>query len=310
VFLGETLTSLLGDVVAGKEPKVGKEKSFLKMGAHQLAQLFQDNTDRNRTSPFAFTGNKFEFRAVGSSASTGFPTTILVAALTEIFEESYQFVEGELQKGCGIEDALKSLTKKWYLKSAHVVFNGDGYSQEWVEEAKKRGLPNYRTTPEALKVFKDEKQIQVLSHYHILNGREIETRYNVLVERYLKIATIEWETLHGLLGRNIFPSLMKYKKELLDLMVSLKSVGQDERVEKQLLSSVQHLSIQLHQSQEEIQYLFVKMPHHDHQQSIDWIGEKIVPQMKKMTELIAQVEQIVPESYWPWPTYQEMLFIR
>jgi glutamine synthetase len=310
VFLGDTLTSLLQDVVNGKEPVVGQEKSFLKMGAHQLAQLFQDNTDRNRTSPFAFTGNKFEFRAVGSSVSTGFPTTILVGALTEIFDESNRFMEEEFKKGTGKEDVLKKLITKWYKKSSHIVFNGDGYSADWVKEAHKRGLPNYRTTPEALKVFKDESQTQFLARYDILSNRELETRYNVLVERYLKMAEIEWNTLKGMLDQTIFPAIMKYKQELLGLILSQKSLGHDDSLETAYLKKLQLMATKLKGYQEQLEEFTEKMPHHDHQKAIDWVAQHMMPVIQQMAGVLASVESLIPDAHRSWPNYQDMLFIR
>ena len=154
------ISAYLGDTLHKIFHAIAEDKSFtpthnnvMDLGTNQLAHLLKDNTDRNRTSPFAFTGNKFEFRAVGSSQAIGFPMTILNAAVTEVMIEANSYMEAELARGQSIDQSLMSLTKKLTSQSFQAVFNGDGYSKEWVEEAARRGLPNLRTTPEALKTM-------------------------------------------------------------------------------------------------------------------------------------------------------------
>jgi len=190
IFLGGTLTRIYDSILSGATSKPSDSKSVDLM-AEQLVHLLMDNTDRNRTSPFAFTGNRFEFRGVGSSHAIGFPLSILNAAVAEVIEDSNGILEAELKKGVNVEDALLGLVRKWMGNSRKVVFNGDGYSGDWIVEAEKRGLPNLKNTAEALKVLKDEKAITFLTGSSIYTKDELTTRYNVQLKRYNQHREIE-----------------------------------------------------------------------------------------------------------------------
>ncbi|MFP5491672.1 MAG: glutamine synthetase III [Bacteriovoracia bacterium] len=310
VFLGDTITKILDTMVAGGKytPDV---KKAMDLGARQLASLFKDNTDRNRTSSFAFTGNKFEFRACGSSASIAYPLSILNAAVAEVFAETNTFLEEQIKAGKSADEALIMVTHKWYNNAKAVVFNGDGYSDNWVQEAKKRGLSNNRTTPEAISVFKDQKKISFLTETGVFRQGEIQTRANVMLERYIKCREIEFRTQSAMVHKQILPCAIAYKSELSQSIAAIKTAGGDVSVEtdmlkrlgditKTLLSKAEGLdsgSEKYHKSLDESGYA-------------DKIAHELMPISNEIAQLCNAVEEIVPEDSWPLPKYYDMLFIR
>jgi glutamine synthetase len=293
-----------------------EEKTFtpnlnkvLDLGSNQLAHLLLDNTDRNRTSPFAFTGNKFEFRAVGSSQAIGFPMTILNAAVTEVMEESNVLLEKDIASGLTIDQGLMNLIKKHMANSFKVVFNGDGYSNEWVEEAKRRGLPNLRTTPEALMVLTDKANSDFLVKLGIYKAEEIETRYNVLLERYIKIREIEFETMMDMIHQFVIPSALEYKKLLAKLIINQKEIGVASNFEMDSFKKVSHKIDEIH---EKSQMLFKELEseHHDHQKYAEKIANELMPVTTSMSLICNALEELIPNHFYRLPKYYDMLFLR
>jgi glutamine synthetase len=311
VFLGDTLTKILDSMVSGGK-YVHSARQVLDLGARQLADLMKDNTDRNRTSPFAFTGNKFEFRACGSSASIGYPLSILNAAVADIFEETNKLLEDEIAKGKTPDDALMAVVLKWYGNAQKVVFNGDGYSQDWVKEAEKRGLGNMRTTPEAIAVLKDGKKTNFLVQTGVFREGEISTRHNVMLERYIKCRQIELKTLSAMIHQQVLPAAVQYKAQLSESVKRLKDIsGADSSLEVDLLRDLSDLSKTLYDETRSLIHSLDELHHKgDEEMMAKKIASDLMPRSFKLADVCNQIEEIVPDSMWPVPKFYDMLFIR
>lgn len=310
------ISAYLGDTLNNIFHAIAEDKSFtpthnkvMDLGTNQLAHLLKDNTDRNRTSPFAFTGNKFEFRAVGSSHAIGFPMTILNAAVAEVMLEANIYIKGELQKSQSIDQALMSLTKKLTSQSFQAVFNGDGYSKEWVTEAAKRGLPNLRTTPEALKTMTEKGAYDFLVNLGIFKAEEIDTRYNILLERYIKIREIELETMIDMIHQFVIPSGLEYKKVLGELIKGQKDVGVSSQFEMDAykkvsskIDEVYSLSQSLHKE--------LSGDHFDHQKYAEKIAQELMATSTTMANICNELEDLIPNQFYTLPKYYDMLFLR
>ncbi|MFL5783121.1 MAG: glutamine synthetase III [Bacteriovoracaceae bacterium] len=311
VFLGDTLTKILDSMVSGGKYSPSA-RQVLDLGARQLADLMKDNTDRNRTSPFAFTGNKFEFRACGSSASIGYPLSILNAAVADIFEETNKMLEDEIAKGKTADDALMAVTLKWYGNAQKVVFNGDGYSQDWVKEAEKRGLGNMRTTPEAIAVLKDGKKTNFLVQTGVFRESEISTRHNVMLERYIKCRQIELKTLSAMIHQQVLPAAVQYKATLSESVKRMKEIsGVDVSLEVDLLKDLADLSKTLYDETRSLMHTLDESHHKlDEESFAKKISSELMPKSFKIAEVCNKIEEIVPEDMWPVPKFYDMLFIR
>jgi glutamine synthetase len=307
-YLGDTLHKIF-HAIAEDKSFTSTHNNVMDLGTNQLAHLLKDNTDRNRTSPFAFTGNKFEFRAVGSSQAIGFPMTILNAAVTDVMLEANTFLEAQLASGQTIDQSLVALTKKLTAQSFHAVFNGDGYSKEWVTEAERRGLPNLRTTPEALKTMTEKGTYDFLVKLGIFKAEEIETRYNILVERYIKIREIELETMIGMIHQFVIPSGLEYKKVLASLIKGQNDVGVPSQFEldaykkvSRKIDEVYALSQSLHKE--------LSGEHSDHQKYAEKIAQELMATSTLMANLCNELEELIPNQFYNLPTYYDMLFLR
>ena len=302
-YLGDTLGNIFKSIAEDTTFSPTKNK-VIDLGTNQLAQLLKDNTDRNRTSPFAFTGNKFEFRAVGSSHAIGFPMTILNAAVTEIMMEANTYLEVELAKGQSVDQALTSLTKKLATESHNAVFNGDGYSKEWVQEADKRGLPNLRTTPEALKTMTEKGAYDFLVKLGIFQAEEIETRYNILLERYIKIREIELETMIDMIHQFVIPSGLEYKNVLAKVIKNQAAINVTSHFE---MESFKKVSAKIDEVYALSQNLGKELNgnHDDHQK----YAEKIAMELMGVSTTIATICNEL-EEFYSLPKYYDMLFLR
>lgn len=309
IFLGDTLTKILDSMVSGGKYE-NSVSTLLDIGARQLAELAKDNTDRNRTSPFAFTGNKFEFRACGSSASIGYPLSILNAAVIDVFEDTNVLIEDELSRGKTIEEALSVVILKWYGNAQKAVFNGDGYSEDWVKEATKRGLPNLRTTPEAISVLKDLNKTNVLVKSGVFRESEISTRHNVMLERYIKCREIELKTLRGMILKHIIPAAVEYKGVLANNIAKQKEVGADYGLESELLKDLSSLSKWLYEQTQVLTSTMEEMHKNlDEESYAKKIATELMPLSVQLADMCNQIEEIVPDQNWPVPKFFDMLFI-
>ncbi len=309
VFLGHTLDQIVTQIRDGKTPTLGHTEPFLEVGTEQLAQLLKDNTDRNRTSPFAFTGNKFEFRAVGSSMAVGFPIGVLNAAVADVFKDSADYLEELLAKGKSIDEGLRLVAQKWIAHAQNVIFNGDGYSKEWEKEAARRGLPNFKSTPEALKVYLNSGKTAFLTESNIFRQSELAMRFNAACERYITLREIEFRTLISLVNQTVIPAALAYKQDLARSIKNQKDLNIDCKVDVALLKKSNEL---INEAFELVSSLSDELHGErlDHDKHATHIAEHLLPISVKLSDICAAIEEIVPNHLWPLPKAREMLFLR
>jgi glutamine synthetase len=317
IFIGKYLTDVLNQV----ESRVGgnfdeADEAMLKLDIHKsIPELMLDNTDRNRTSPFAFTGNKFEFRAVGSSANCAGPMTILNSVMAETLKNFKIEVDALIEKGEKKEVAIMQIIQKYIVESKRVLFEGDGYSDEWEKEAEKRGLPNVKTTPVSLDAFAADKAKKLFEDHHIYNHLELEARHEIMLEEYIKKVQIEARVMGDIASTMILPAAVKYQNMLLENIVGLKTLN---------------ISSNLYESQQAVLEKIC-----EHINAISKNVEAMIEARKKANEISStrekaiaycddikikyfdtiryhadKLELMVDDSIWPLPKYRELLFIR
>jgi len=309
IFLGDQLFKIMSDIEKGAITSE-TDKEFIDFGVSTLPLLLKDNTDRNRTSPFAFTGNKFEFRAVGSSQSISWPSTVLNLIITE----SIDFVADALEKkGGDIKKTAFEVIKEVLKDSKKVLFNDNGYTKEWEDEAAKRGLPNYKTTPEAIKVLADDKSKKLFAKYGILSEVEVVSRYNIFVERYIKEMEIEALTLYGMILNNIIPAGLEYQGRIAKSIEATEKVlgsSPDITIQKELLKKICALISSLSKAADELITLKNKAnSSHDEQAVSEFYCKNVKAKMVEIRGYADDLEKIVDDQMWPLPKYWEMLFI-
>jgi len=307
-YLGDALSDVFNSIASGKTLAPGKDGD-LDVGASQLAMVAKDNTDRNRTSPFAFTGNKFEFRAVGSSHAIGFPLTILNAAVCESFCEANQKMEVILKTGKSAKEAALEIVKECLNESSAIIFNGDNYSEDWVKEAKKRGLPNLRTSADAFSVLNDKSAMKFISDLGILSEGEIETRRNAFVEKYITCREIEFNSLNQMVFQHVLPSAFEYKTKLATLIKEAKSIGVEFSIEEKMMKRLNLLIDSIHSTAQILSHGIENLSG-DEMRDAEEIANNLLPLSETIANSCNELEQIIPSDNWHLPTYLEMLFIR
>jgi glutamine synthetase len=308
VYMGDTLEKILMAVKDGKTYDPNTDTS-MDMGAQQLADLNKDNTDRNRTSPFAFTGNKFEFRACGSEMSIGFPISVLNAAIADVFCESADFITEKTSEGMNAEEALTALTKKWMTNAEKVIFNGDGYSSNWLAEAESRGLPNLRTSPDAIPMIINEKENSFLLRQKVFTKGELNTRYNVLLERYHTVRLIEFNTLLEMVNQHVIPAVIDYKKVLSEVLSFQKDFNFSSNLEQNIYEELNNIAKDLSVKTTSLNGTINSLSEDVATSSLD-IAYKLMPLSEEIAELCNKIEEIIPSKYWGLPKYYDMLFLR
>ena len=307
-YLGDTLSEVLMAISKGKNIKPGVH-SDLDIGAGQLAMVAKDNTDRNRTSPFAFTGNKFEFRAVGSSHAIGFPLTVLNTAVAESFVEANKRLDELLSGGKSPRDAALQITKECLDESSVVIFNGDNYSAEWVKEAEKRGLPNLKTSADAFAVLDKKESMAFLTKMGVLSEIEIKMRRNAFIERYITCREIEFDTLSQMVFQHVLPSAFAYKTKLATLIREAKSVGVECGIEQEILKRLTLLVDNVHSQSQNLTH-GVESLSGDKMKDAKTIATELLGISEKIADSCNELEKIIPSENWSLPTYLEMLFLR
>jgi glutamine synthetase len=307
IFLGEQLTDVFEQIERGTVTG-SKASGTLTVGVDTLPPLPMHAGDRNRTSPFAFTGNKFEFRAVGSSQSIAGP----LVALNTIVAESLDFIATELEQATGgdparLPAAVESLLQKMIDSHKAVVFNGNGYSQEWQEEAARRGLPNLKATPEALDALIGPATIAMFEKYGVLSEREVRSRYEIYMERYCKDLNTEAQAALQVAKTMILPAAYRYQGELVDIATKLKTLGQSPH-----LGTLEKLTKLVGELESRIDSLEQAVAHQgcDLRAEVSHFHDDVVPAMLAVRDTADQLETILPDDLWPLPTYREMLFIK
>lgn len=317
IFIGKYLTDVLNQI----EKRVGDkfdetDEAMLKLDIHKsIPELMLDNTDRNRTSPFAFTGNKFEFRAVGSSANCAIPMTVLNTIMAQTLREFKTEVDALIDKGEKKEVAIMEVIKKYIVKSKKVLFEGDGYSEEWEKEAKKRGLPNVKTTPEALDAFITKKSKELFESNDIYNHLELEARHEIMLEDYIKKVQIEARVMGDLASTYILPSGVKYLNTLLTNIKQMKDLGMPAKLyanQKQIAEKVaEHIQIISDNVEEMIEARKKANNLTDtRKKAIAYCNDIKGKYFDIIRYNADKLELVVDDNVWQLPKYRELLFLK
>ncbi len=308
IFLGDELGAIVDALISGDEYH-SAERVALDLGVAVLPKFLKDNTDRNRTSPFAFTGNKFEFRMPGSSVNLSDANMILNTAMAKSLKDFADAMEGK--EGAEFEKAAIAYIKKTLIDHQRIIFNGNGYSEEWEEEAARRGLPNNRTTAEALPCLVSEKSISLFEEFGVMSETEVKSRYEVKLDKYTKLLNIEARVMIRMARRTYLPAISDYMANLASNIVTVKSaisgadMDEHEALLKTLLKGVNATGkcvrelIARHDAAEAIE---------DLQEQANAYAEKVIPAMEALRAEVDALECIVERDYWPVPTYNDILF--
>jgi glutamine synthetase len=306
VYLGDELTQIIESIAKGKP--ITAKKGQLHVGVDVIPAIPMHSGDRNRTSPMAFTGNRFEFRAVGSSHSIAGPLVALNTIVAESLDYCASFLEKADTSTPGkLGKAVERLVKAIYNESEKVVFNGDGYSDEWHAEAAERGLPSLRTTADALPVLKSSEVVSLFKKYKVLSKRELLSRYEVYAEQYVMSINVESNLMIEMARTLVFPAAIRYQSELAVSLANLKNVGIETDAD-----TLTHLTELIAQLQQGIKDLEAAKQKHlkTTNAECEWCRDSILPAMESVRAVVDQLEAIVADDLWPLPTYQEMLFMR
>jgi glutamine synthetase len=305
MFLGDELSDILSALETGKDYH-NKEKQQMEIGVTVLPHFPKDSTDRNRTSPFAFTGNKFEFRMLGSAISIADPNIVLNTAVAEVLR---QFAD-QLEKSQNFKADLAALIKKVFHEHKRIVFNGNNYSEEWVAEAKRLGLSNLKTTVDALPEFISEKSVDLFGKHHVFTKSELHSRYEILIDTYCKTVNIEALTMIDMVKSEVIPASISYQNELAKLLLQKKTLGGYEfSLEAHLLEKIAKLSSSMleklgilektvAESKEDRELLARAAFYHD----------KILASMLELRHVVDELETLVARKHWHLPTYAHLLY--
>lgn len=305
MFLGEQLEDVVSQLVETGTAARSLRGQKLETGVSTLPEFEKDATDRNRTSPFAFTGNKFEFRMVGASDSVAAPNTTLNAIVAEAFCEAADVLE----EAEDFDVAVHDLIKEYMTKHQRIIFNGDGYSQKWIEEAARRGLPNIKTTVEAVDALLTEKSVKLFEKFGIFTKVELESRAEVLYETYVKTMNIEARTMIDMGAKQYIPAIIDYTKSLADTVIAVQSVGVDTTVQKNLLVEVSDKLAKAKVALDELTEVRTQSKAiKNHKERAFFFKEQVVPAMNELRKHIDSLERIVDAKVWPVPNYGELIF--
>jgi len=306
MFVGEDLEALLNAIEKG-EDYLDLQDRTMNMGVKVLPQFKRDTTDRNRTSPFAFTGNKFEFRMPGSGASISCPSYMLNVTVAESLRQFADALEGSKD----MEASLKALIKETISKHKRIVFNGNNYSEEWVVTAESRGLLNLKSTVDALPLFTREKNLELLKRHCIFSEIEVRARQEILLREYCNLLNIEALTMTDMVNKDILPAVSGYIKTLTDTAIGKKALGPEIscELEKELVSNLSSISMSLHKTVQELDNALIEVNAIcDLFATAEYYNKKILPIMKEIRIAADTLETMTASGSWPFPTYGELLF--
>jgi glutamine synthetase len=309
VFMGDFLTSVINAIANGKAP-VNAAEAMLNLGVARLPEITQDLTDRNRTSPFAFTGNKFEFRAVGSSQSIALPVVLLNAAVAGAIAEIITAIKAEMKKTKKVDDAVLKVVRAVFKDTTPVRFEGNNYSDEWVKEAKKRGLLNLRRTPEALAQMVTPEARKLMTSLGILTNEELDSRYHVRLERYIKDMLIEMTMLREMIDTLVLPAAFEYSGSLISAAAQAKSAGVKGGPQVAQANTIAGMIADLQAAQARLVAAIEKADkmHDDLEKQARHLTSEGADAMAAVRTCADLIEVSVPDSSWPLPKYREMLF--
>ncbi len=304
MFLGDELSGIL-EAIAEDREYFARERTDMQTGVNVLPHFLRDTTDRNRTSPFAFTGNKFEFRSPGSSQSIAVPTTMLNSIVADELDGFYD----ELKDATDFADALQHLIRRTIIENKNIIFNGDGYSREWVEEAARRGLHNLPTTPDALPHLCDERNVALFERQGVYSRTELESRYVINLENYCKIIKIESLTMIEMAKKDILPAVSTYVRKMAEAVSCTRSIADVEcGFEVDMIRNLTNLSTNMYKKMRSLEELIAEAPQGDDQRLAEYYRDAIIPAMDRLRAVADEIEPLVGEKYWPYPTYGRMLF--
>ena len=306
IFLGDELAAIL-EAIESDKPYAGTKKTTLKLGVDVLPKFARDTTDRNRTSPFAFTGNKFEFRMLGSSNSISCANIMLNSAVAE----SLKIYADRLEGVENFEQSLHEMIKKTIKDHKRILFNGNGYDETWIEEAEKRGLMNYRTTPDCMPHLLDKKNVEMLTSHKVFTETELKSRCEIMLDNYCKTVVIEANTMVDMARKQILPAVEAYVKEVSKTAVAKKQFAPDAscEYEKKTVTKLSLLMEQILDKTETLEDEIMKLKFiSDVKQESYAIRDSILPKMGELRAVADEAEMLTADKYWPFPTYGELLF--
>ena len=305
VFLGEQLEDVLEQLISTGEATHSLKGGKLETGVKTLPDLAKDATDRNRTSPFAFTGNKFEFRMVGSRDSVAAPNVVINTIVAEAFAEACEVLE----KADDFDLAVHDLIKEYAIENQRIVFNGDGYSEDWVEEAKRRGLPNIKSMVEAIPAMTTDKAVELFEKFNVFTKAELESRAEIQYESYAKAINIEARTMIDMASKQIIPAIMRYTKTLADTVISVREAGADTSVQSELLAEVSGLLVETKNALNVlIQVTEAAAEKEEGEVQANYYYSDVVPAMENLRAPVDKLEMIVDKDVWPMPSYGDLIF--
>ena len=304
MFLGEELNAVL-ESIKSETPYGAREKELLKVGVHVLPRFPKDTTDRNRTSPFAFTGNKFEFRMLGSSASVADANTVLNTAVAE---ELRQFAD-VLENASDFKAALHDLIRDTIREHDRIIFNGNGYDDAWITEAEKRGLLNLKTTPDCLPYLLKEKNIALFTSHRVFSEAELRSRFEIMEESYSKVLCIEARTMIEMARRDILPAVSAYTASLSEAVKAKKAAGAAAGFEEETVRDISSYSEAAYAALKELEADMSKTAEITDSSALSmYYKDAVLPAMDKLRKAVDTLETLTSSEYWPYPTYGELLF--
>jgi glutamine synthetase len=309
VFLGDQLQDVMDQLEAGAL-KSTKQGGTMEVGVSVLPKLPRDAGDRNRTSPFAFTGNKFEFRAVGSSFSIAGPNTVLNTIVAESIDFIATKLEADVKAGKALNKAIQDLLPGILKESKKVIFNGDGYSEEWHKEAERRGLPNLKSAVDAIPVIVRKDTIELFEKYKVLSDKELQSRYAIYSEKYVKEVAIEANMMVHMARTMILPAAFRYQTEVAASLAAIRTGGVSPGVQGDFLNN---LTGKINDFLGAIEALEDAVHHHhdgDVYSHAKAMKQTVIPRMESLRTLGDALETMVADDLWPMPTYREMLFLK
>ncbi len=316
VYLGDTLTDVVDVLVSGKADKGNRAVGAIQLGISMLPELPRDTSDRNRTSPFAFTGNKFEFRAVGSSQSIAFPNTVLNTMVAESLDYMATRLEEATKSGKDLNEAAQALVRETLAENQRVIFNGDNYADEWHKEAERRGLPNLHHTIEALPALVEPEARELFSKYGVLTEEELVSRYNVMLESYCKTINIEAQLTMNMARTMILPAAIEYQTRVAGAIISMcQAIRQDERpdasMHNALVKDLFEKTSKLKFAIDRLEAINKESEHEsgDLLSHAKFYRQKLIPAIDAVRAISDELELIVDDSLWPLPKFREMLYI-
>ncbi len=305
IFLGDQMQNVIDQLVSTGSATYSIEGSKLQTGVKTLPELSKDATDRNRTSPFAFTGNKFEFRMLGSRDSVAAPNTVLNTIVAEAFSDACDVLES----ADDFDMAAHDLIEKYATEHQRIIFNGDGYSPEWVEEAERRGLPNIRSMVEAIPCLTSDKSVAMFEKFKVFTKAELESRAEIKYENYSKAINIEARTMIDMASKDYIPAVMEYSKTLADTILAVKEAGADASVETDLMNQITDLLKEAKDALEELKDIDEKASAMDEgEEQAKCYHFEVMPVMDKLRAPIDKLEMLVDKKAWPVPSYGDIIF--